>query len=103
VTLAVATDRGLSWSDVPAYLVAQLGGAFLGVAVADWMFELPAFSFSQHARHGGAQVLSECVATFGLLTVIWGCSRQRSSSTVAVAVAAYITAAYWFTASTSFA
>jgi glycerol uptake facilitator-like aquaporin len=103
VTLAVATERGLSWSDVPAYLGAQLGGAFLGVAVADWMFELPAFAFSQHGRHGGSQLLSECVATFGLMTVIWGCSRQRSSSTVAVAVAAYITAAYWFTASTSFA
>ena len=103
VTLAVATERGLSWPDVPAYVAAQLGGAFLGVAVADWMFELPAFAFSQHVRHGGAQLLSEGVATFGLMAVIWGCARQRSSATVAVAVAAYVTAAYWFTASTSFA
>jgi glycerol uptake facilitator-like aquaporin len=103
VTLAVAAERGLPWRDVPAYLAAQLVGAFVGVALADLMFELPAFAFSQHARHGGAQLLSEAVATFGLLSVIWGCSRQRSSSAVAIAVAAYIGAAYWFTASTSFA
>jgi glycerol uptake facilitator-like aquaporin len=63
---------------------------------------LPVFFASQHARHGGAQLLSEFVATFGLLTVIWGCVRQRSSA-VPFAVGAYITAAYWFTASTSFA
>ena len=103
VTLAAAVEHGLPWSDVPAYVAAQLGGAFVGVAIADSMFELPAFAFSQHARHGGAQLLSEGVATFGLMAVIWGCSRQRSSTSVAVAVAAYITAAYWFTASTSFA
>jgi glycerol uptake facilitator-like aquaporin len=66
------------------------------------MFELPAFSVSQHVRTGPAQLLSEFVATFGLLAVIWGCSRRRPSA-VPFAVGAYITAAYWFTSSTSFA
>ncbi len=103
VTVAAACERGLPWSDVPAYVGAQLAGALSGVAVADLMFSLPPFSLSQHARHGSAQLLSEFVATFGLLSVIWGCSRLRSSALVAFAVAAYITAAYWFTASTSFA
>ena len=103
VTLAVAAERGLPWRDVPHYLGAQLLGAVSGVAIADVMFELPAFSFSQHTRQGAAQLLSEFVATFGLVSVIWGCSRLRSSAAVAFAVGAYITAAYWFTASTSFA
>src|SRR5262249_14683536 len=66
------------------------------------MFELPIFSLSQHARSGAAQMLSEFVATFGLLSVIWGCSRLRSAA-IPFAVGAYIAAAYWFTASTSFA
>jgi glycerol uptake facilitator-like aquaporin len=103
VTLAVAAESGLPWSEVPGYLAAQVVGAFVGVAVADLMFALPAFSVSQHMRHGPSQLLSEFVATFGLLAVIWGCSRLRSSAVVAFAVGAYITAAYWFTASTSFA
>ncbi|MBI3767188.1 MAG: aquaporin family protein [Deltaproteobacteria bacterium] len=103
VTLAVAWERGLPWREVPAYLAAQFLGAIGGVAVGDLMFDLPAFSVSQHARHGPSQLLSEFVATFGLLAVIWGCSRLRSASTVPFAVGAYITAAYWFTASTSFA
>jgi glycerol uptake facilitator-like aquaporin len=103
VTLAVAAESGLPWSEVPGYLGAQVVGAFVGVAVADLMFELPAFSVSQHMRHGPSQLLSEFVATFGLLAVIWGCSRLRSSASVSFAVGAYITAAYWFTASTSFA
>jgi glycerol uptake facilitator-like aquaporin len=102
VTLAVASQGGLSWREAPAYVVAQIAGAFGGVAVADVMFELPAFSTSQHARTGPAQLLSEFVATFGLLAVIWSCSRRRPSA-VPFAVGAYITAAYWFTASTSFA
>jgi glycerol uptake facilitator-like aquaporin len=67
------------------------------------MFDLPAFSLSRHVRTGPSQLLSEFVATFGLLSVIWGCSRLRSSAAVALSVGAYITAAYWFTASTSFA
>jgi glycerol uptake facilitator-like aquaporin len=83
-------------------VVAQIGGALLGVAVAHLMFELPAYSISLRARSGTSQIFSEFVATFGLLSVIWGCSRTRPAS-VPYAVAAYITAAYWFTASTSFA
>ncbi len=102
VTLADASQGGLKWRDVPAYVAAQTIGAFAGVAVANLMFELPAFSVSRHARSGAAQWLSELVATFGLVSVIWGCARLRSTA-VPFAVAAYITAAYWFTASTSFA
>ena len=102
VTLADAWQRGIPWSEVPAYILAQVGGAFVGVAVAHLMFGLPLFFASRHTRSGSAQVFSEFVATFGLLAVIWGCVRFRSSS-VPFAVAAYITAAYWFTGSTSFA
>jgi glycerol uptake facilitator-like aquaporin len=102
VTLAVAFDGGLAWSEVPRYLIAQLFGAFVGVAIAHMMFGQPLYVPSQHVRSGGTQILSEFVATFGLLLVIWGCSRFRSES-VPFAVGAYITGAYWFTASTSFA
>ncbi|HZH29557.1 MAG TPA: MIP/aquaporin family protein [Pyrinomonadaceae bacterium] len=102
VTLADASQGGLPWRDVPAYLTAQIAGAFAGVAAAHLMFDAPLFSASRHAREGGAQVFSEAVATFGLLSVIRGCARGRSSA-VPFAVAAYITAAYWFTSSTSFA
>jgi glycerol uptake facilitator-like aquaporin len=103
VTLSAAAEGGLPWAEVPHYVVAQVAGGICGVGIADLMFELPAFSFSQHVRHGPSQLLSEFVATFGLLSVIWGCSRLRSSVVVSFAVGAYITAAYWFTASTSFA
>ena len=103
VTFADASQAGLPWREAAGYVAAQIIGAVVGVAVADLMFELPAFSLSQHVRHGPAQLLSEFIATFGLLSVIWGCSRLRSSTAVAFAVGAYITAAYWFTASTSFA
>jgi len=103
VSLADAWRGGLPWREAPAYLAAQVVGAFAGVATAHGMFAVPLFSASRHARAGGAQLLSEFVATFGLLAVIWGCSRQRASAVVAFAVGAYITAAYWFTASTSFA
>ena len=102
VTLADASQRGIPWRQVPGYLIAQIAGAYVGVACAHLMFGLPLFSASQHARSGTSQVFSEFVATFGLLSVIWGCSRLRSS-VVPFAVGAYITAAYWFTASTSFA
>lgn len=102
VTLADAWQRGMPWREVPAYLVAQIAGAFIGVAVAHLMFGEPVFSASQHVRTGPAQWFAEFVATFGLLAVIWGCTRGRAS-VVPFAVAAYITAAYWFTASTSFA
>lgn len=102
VTLADASQGGLSWSEVPLYIGAQVAGAFAGVAAAHAMFEAPLFFASRHVRSGGAQIFSEFVATFGLLTVIWGCARLRAH-VVPFAVAAYITAAYWFTASTSFA
>ena len=102
VTLAGAWQRGIAWREAPAYIVAQIGGAFVGVAAAHLMFGLPLFLASRHERAGGAQMFSEFVATFGLLAVIWGCVRYRAAM-VPFAVAAYITAAYWFTASTSFA
>ncbi len=102
VTIADASQRGLPWNEVPGYIVAQVAGAFTGVAFAHLMFGLSLFSASRHARSGISQVFSEFVATFGLMSVIWGCSRLRSTA-VAFAVGAYITAAYWFTASTSFA
>ena len=102
VTLSDALEGGTPWAEVPVYLVIQVAGAFVGVALADLMFGLPAFSISHHARSGPAQWLSEFVATFGLLAVIWGCVRRRPSI-VAFAVGGYIMSAYWFTASTSFA
>lgn len=102
VTLADASQGGLPWREVPGYVIAQLLGAFGGVAAAHVMFGEPVFSASRHVRAGGAQVFSEFIATFGLLAVIWGCARLRSSA-VPFAVGAYITGAYWFTASTSFA
>jgi len=102
VTLAAAMEHGVVWREVPGYVAAQFIGAFTGVAVAHLMFGEPLFSASQHARSGIAQILSEFVATFGLLSVIWGCSRVRSTA-VPFAVGAYITGAYWFTASTCFA
>jgi glycerol uptake facilitator-like aquaporin len=102
VTLADASQGGLPWREVPLYIVMQVLGAFGGVAVAHVMFEKPVFFASTHDRSGGAQIFSEFVATFGLLAVIWGCARRRSGA-VPFAVGAYITAAYWFTSSTSFA
>lgn len=102
VTVADAWQGGLAWRDVPVYVAAQIGGAFAGVAAAHLMFGKPVFFASHHVRFGGSQLFSEFVATFGLLSVIWGCARLRSSA-VPFAVGAYITAAYWFTASTSFA
>lgn len=102
VTLADASQRGLPWSEVPGYIIAQIVGAFAGVFAAHLMFGEPVLMVSTKVRAGMPQAFSEFVATFGLLAVIWGCSRRRSES-VPFAVAAYITAAYWFTASTSFA
>jgi glycerol uptake facilitator-like aquaporin len=102
VTLADAYRGGTAWRDVPPYVIAQITGAYSGVAIAHLMFGLSLFSVSTHARSGVAQVFSEFMATFGLLAVIWGCARSRPAA-VPHAVGAYITAAYWFTASTSFA
>lgn len=102
VTLAAAATGGLRWHAVPAYLGAQFVGAILGVWLAHIMFALPVWQLSQHARTGLPQWVAEIIATFGLLSVIWGCRAHREPVT-ALAVAAYITGAYWFTASTSFA
>ena len=87
---------------MPLYITAQLIGAVVGVLAAHLMFGEELFQFSQHVRVGGAQLFSEFVATFGLLGVIWSCSRARSEL-APLAVGLYITGAYWFTASTSFA
>jgi len=102
VTLADASQGGLPWREAPVYVAAQIFGAFAGVAAAHLMFGEPLFFPSHHVRGGNAQLFSEFIATFGLLSVIWGCARLRSSA-VPFAVGAYITAAYWFTSSTSFA
>jgi glycerol uptake facilitator-like aquaporin len=102
VSVVDALDGGLSWRQATNYIVAQIGGALLGVGIADAMFGEPVYAWSQHARTGFPQMLSESVATFGLISVIVGCVRQRPDA-VPYAVGAYITAAYWFTASTSFA
>jgi glycerol uptake facilitator-like aquaporin len=102
VTLVHAIERGVSWPVAACYVPAQCGGAVCGAITAHLMFGLPSISVSHHARSGSAQGFSEFVATFGLICVIGGCSRQRSE-VVSFAVAAYITAAYWFTSSTSFA
>jgi glycerol uptake facilitator-like aquaporin len=102
VTLADATQGGIAWRDVPVYILAQIGGAFFGVGVAHVMFGEPVFFASTHVREGAAQLVSEFVATFGLLATIWGTVRTRPVA-VPFAVGAYITAAYWFTSSTSFA
>jgi glycerol uptake facilitator-like aquaporin len=103
VTICDAWQKGISWRDAAIYIVGQIGGSFIGVAAANVMFDLPVFFAAQKSRTGAAQWFSEFVATFGLLTVIWGCSRLRSSTLAPFAVAAYIVSAYWFTASTSFA
>lgn len=108
VSLAEAWLGKLAWRDLPAYIAAQFAGALAGVALAHLMFGLPLFFASRHVRAGKSQLLGEFVATFGLLAVINGCAAVRREGTrglevVAFAVAAYITAAYWFTSSTSFA
>jgi glycerol uptake facilitator-like aquaporin len=102
VTLSDALEGGMRWKETPGYIGAQVLGAMGGAIVAHGMFALPVVSLSQHARSGAAQLFSESVATFGLMCVIWGCAKRRPE-VVAFAVGAYITAAYWFTASTSFA
>lgn len=102
VTLTDAWMGGIPWRETPAYLAAQLTGAIAGVAAAHTMFGLPLFVASTHIRSGPAQCFSEFIATFGLLAVIWGCAHRRPT-TAPFAVGAYIMAAYWFTASTSFA
>ena len=102
VSAAFAFRGDLDRGRVAPYVAAQTSGAIVGVAFANLMFGLDAFAWSQHARSGSAQWLSEMVASFGLLGLIWTCSRTRPSA-IGALVAAYIGAAYWFTASTSFA
>ena len=102
VTLADAWQGDTVWRDVPFYIAAQIGGAFAGVALAHLMFGETLFLASSHVRSGAPQLLSEFIATFGLMAVIWGCGRPRPLA-VPYAVGAYIAAAYWFTSSTSFA
>lgn len=102
VSLADAIEGGLAWSETLPYIAAQILGGVCGTIAAHAMFGLPLVSLSRHIRGGPAQFLSEFIATFGLMSVIWGCSRTRSSA-VPFAVGSYITAAYWFTSSTSFA
>ena len=102
VSVADALERGLPWPETLVYVLAQLFGGIGGTILAHAMFSLSFVSVSQHVRTGPAQFVSEFTATFGLLSVIWGCSRSRSN-VVPFAVGSYITAAYWFTASTSFA
>jgi len=102
VTLADASQGGIPWREVPGYIAAQVAGALLGLGAAHLMFGEALLQVSQHVRAGSSQLFSEFVATFGLLGVIWGCSRRRADA-VPFAVGLYITGAYWFTASTSFA
>ena len=103
VTLCDAWKGGLTAREAVFYLPAQFAGALLGVAIANLKFDLPAFFASTKVRTGPSQWLGEFVATFGLLAVIWGCTRLQKVVIVPFAVGAYITAAYWFTSSTSFA
>jgi len=103
VTLAVAFSRQpFPWQNVPVYVLAQCAGGVLGTVVAHLMFGLPWYSLSTHARPGWSIAFSEFIATFGLVLVIFGCSRMRPNA-VPFAVGSYIVAAYWFTSSTSFA
>jgi glycerol uptake facilitator-like aquaporin len=102
VTLADALEGGVTWIEASEYICVQILGGISGAVTAHLMFGLPIVSISHHVRSGPAQVFSEFVATFGLMSVIWGCSRVRSHA-VPFAVGSYIVAAYWFTASTSFA
>lgn len=102
VTLVMALQRSIPWRDAGLYIAAQIAGGVLGTLLAHLMFEAPAFVLGIHPRTGAAQWLSEAVATFGLLLTILVASRSRPAAIPAL-VACYITAAYWFTASTSFA
>jgi glycerol uptake facilitator-like aquaporin len=102
VSIAFAVRGELPWRDVALYIVAQIAGALIGVWIAHLMFDLPLWQISTKVRTGSGQWLAEFVATFGLLLTIFGCL-IRTPAAVPYAVGLYITAAYWFTASTSFA
>lgn len=102
VTIMDALEHGLPWSETPVYILGQVLGGIVGAITAHLMFGLSVVSFSTHVRSGWSQVFSEFIATFGLVCIIWGSSRLKPT-TVPFAVGTYIVAAYWFTASTSFA
>ncbi len=102
VTLSFRLRGEISTPDAALYTLAQIAGALAGMLAAHFMFEAPLLQVSSHIRAGNAQFGSEIIATFGLLATIMGCIRYRSEA-VAYAAGLYITAAYWFTASTSFA
>jgi glycerol uptake facilitator-like aquaporin len=102
VTAALASDGEIAWRDAAAYIAAQLAGAIAGVWIAQLMFDRPILEWSTHARAGIGQWTGEFVATFGLLLVIEN-GRRAFAQNLPAAIAAYITAAYWFTSSTSFA
>lgn len=102
VTIAMAYRGDISRTSALPYIVVQAAAAIAGVAFANLMFELPAITLSQRVRTGPAQFLSEGLATFGLVALIWTCSQSKSAK-IAALVAAYIGGAYWFTSSTSFA
>ena len=102
VSIAFALRRSLPWRDTTCYIAAQIIGALIGVWVAHLMFELPVWQVSLHVRSGAGQWLAEFIATFGLVLTIFGCV-AKAPSAVPFAVGLYITSAYWFTASTSFA
>lgn len=102
VSVAMATRGDLPWRELPGYLLAQVIGAIIGVWATHAMFGLPLFEMANKARPGLNLAWSEYIATFGLLALVLQGSRRRSEA-LPYAVAAYITAAYWFTASTSFA
>ncbi len=102
VTLAFALRHEVSWPDTAAYIAVQIVGGIAGVWTAHLMFELPVWQLSATMRTGPNQWFAEFVASFGLVLTIFGCV-ARAPQTVAYAVGLYITAAYWFTASTSFA
>jgi glycerol uptake facilitator-like aquaporin len=102
VSIAFALRRGLPWPEAALYIAAQIAGAMIGVWTAHLMFELPLWQLSATVRSGAGQWLAEAVATFGLVLTILGCA-ARTPAAVPYAVGLYITSAYWFTASTSFA
>jgi glycerol uptake facilitator-like aquaporin len=102
VSLAFALRGELAWPELAPYVLAQIAGGILGVLAAHFMFELPILQISAHTRSGPGQWFAESVASFGLLLAIFGCV-ARAPQAVPYAVGLYITAAYWFTASTSFA
>jgi glycerol uptake facilitator-like aquaporin len=100
VSLVMAIRRRANWSETSAYILVQIAGCCAGAVLANLMFSLPAVSLSLHERAGLAQWLSEFIATFGLLLIVLGHRREEDAPWM---VAAWIGAAYWFTASTSFA